>query len=119
MGFEFCGGSPIYLQIIEYIKTQILTKKYKQNEKIPSVRDLSLMFEVNPNTVQKALAELENMGLIYTESTNGKFVTNDGEIIETAIKETINNAVDEFMSKIGGYGLSREEIINIIKGEKL
>ena len=77
MSYDFNNDIPIYLQIIEHIKLQIINKTYLPNQKIPSVRDLSVLYEVNPNTVQKALTELETMGLIFTESTNGKFVTGD------------------------------------------
>ena len=82
MSFEFLNSTPIYLQIVEHIKTQIISKKYLPNQKIPSVRELSLMFEVNPNTVQKALSSLEDEGLIYTERTNGKYVTNNESLIK-------------------------------------
>jgi DNA-binding transcriptional regulator YhcF (GntR family) len=70
MGYKFNDETPIYLQIVEYIKMQIISKNYLPCQKIPSVRELSFEFEVNPNTVQKALFELENLGLIYTERTN-------------------------------------------------
>ena len=63
MSFDFKNDTPIYIQIIEYIKTMIISKKYLPNQKLPSVRELSLFFEVNPNTIQKALFELENMEL--------------------------------------------------------
>ena len=81
MSFEFKSDVPIYLQIIENIKMRIISREYLPSERLPSVRELSLHYEVNPNTVQKALSELENMGLIYTERTNGKFVTEDEAVI--------------------------------------
>ena len=89
MSFNFNDELPIYLQIIEHIKMQIISKKYLPNQKLPSVRELSFELEVNPNTVQKALFELENIGLIYTERTNGKFVTDNEQLIED-IKNQIN-----------------------------
>ena len=64
MGYNFNNEVPIYLQIIEIIKKRIITKEYLPNDKLPSVREFSLMFEVNPNTIQKALSELEELGLI-------------------------------------------------------
>ena len=89
MGYKFNNETPIYLQIIEEIKKQIINKVYMPNEKLPSVRELSLMFEVNPNTIQKALNELEEIGLIYTERTNGKFVSQNEEVINLIRKKSL------------------------------
>lgn len=114
MGYEFHNNTPIYLQIIERIKTQIINKEYLPNQKIPSVRELSLQFEVNPNTVQKALAELENEGLIYTERTNGKFVTNDEEIIRKITQETIDKMIGNFYDSMAKIGLNKAQILEIL-----
>ena len=73
----FSNDSPIYLQLFQKLALDIVTGKYKAGEKIPSVRELSSIYKVNPNTVQKALNELEGVDLIYTERTNGKFVTSN------------------------------------------
>ena len=115
MSFDFNNDTPIYLQIIELIKMQIITKEYLPNQKIPSVRELSFVYEVNPNTIQKSLAELEEMGLIYTERTNGKFVTNDAGIIERVRSETINAMVDKFYDSMAQMGLDKKSIIDILK----
>ena len=93
MGYDFNNDTPIYLQIVEHIKMQIIAKKYKANDRLPSVRELSMMFEVNPNTVQKALADLEEIGLICTERTNGKYVTGDTNVIEKITNDTIRDKV--------------------------
>lgn len=114
MGYDFQNNTPIYLQIIKQIKTQIINKEYLPNQKIPSVRELSLQFAVNPNTVQKALAELENEGLIYTERTNGKFVTNDEEIISKITQETIDKMIDEFYDSMAKIGLNKAQILEIL-----
>lgn len=118
MGFDFNSNEPIYLQIIEHIKTEIISGKYKPGDKIPTVRELSLLFEVNPNTVQKALSELEDIGLIYTESTNGKFVTTAESVITMVKEQTILNMVNEFCENAKKYGITKNEIIEIIKGKK-
>ena len=81
MNINFDNNTPIYIQLLEYIKTYIISGKLNSGDKLPSVRDFASMFKVNPNTMQKALAELEEEKLIYTERTNGKFVTNDKKII--------------------------------------
>ena len=72
--------------MLNYIKTDIISGNIKSGDKLPSVREYASMFKVNPNTMQKALIELENLGLIYTERTNGKFVTTDKKVIEKAKK---------------------------------
>ena len=114
MGFEFNNDTPIYLQLIEYIKMQIISKKYLPNQKLPSVRELSFEFEVNPNTIQKALGELENIGLIYTERTNGKFVTANEELIKQVTETTLKSMVNKFFSSMTEMGLSKKEILEII-----
>ena len=82
MDFEFDNNIPIYVQLVEQIKIYIISGKIKPGERVLSVRDLALEFKVNPNTVQKALVELENLKLIYTERTNGRFVTDDQNLID-------------------------------------
>lgn len=118
MDFKFDGNTPIYLQIVDYIKTQIISKKYLPSQKIPSVRELSFMFSVNPNTTQKALDKLEDLGLIYTESTNGKFVTNNQEIIENIKQSTIAQMIDNFFVNIEKMGLSKNEVLDIINNKE-
>jgi len=118
MGYTFNDDTPIYLQIIEHIKLQIISDEYKPKQKIPSVRELSLDFGVNPNTIQKALSELENMGLILTERTNGKFVTSDEKLIEKIKNQTINNMIDEFYSSMKKIGIDRAEVLRIINDER-
>lgn len=114
MSYEFNNEIPIYLQIIEHIKMLIISKKYLPNEKIPSVRELSLKYGVNPNTIQKALNELENIGLIYTERTNGKFVTNKEDKLKKITENTINEKVNDFFNSMEELGLNKEEILKIL-----
>ena len=72
---------PIYLQIIERVQMDIITGRYQPGDKLPSVRDLAQEAAVNPNTMQKALSELERSGLIYSQRTSGRFITEDKELI--------------------------------------
>lgn len=118
MGFNFSNETPIYLQIIEHIKTMIISRQYLPGQKIPSVRDLSLEFQVNPNTVQKALAELEDMGLIATERTSGKFVTEDSGQIEKVRLDTIRKMVEEFYLSMQKIGIGEDEVLKILKERK-
>ena len=118
MSFEFNNETPIYLQIIEHIKKQIISKNYLPNQKLPSVRDLSFEFKVNPNTIQKALAELEDMDLIYTERTNGKYITSDEDIIKQIKEKTIKEMTTKFFSSMNELGINKAEIIEIISKEE-
>ena len=81
MEFTFDNNIPIYIQVLEYIKIYLISGVFKCGEKLPSVREFATTFKVNPNTMQKALVELETLSLIYTERTNGKFVTTDKKLI--------------------------------------
>lgn len=80
MNFIFDNDRPIYIQLVEQLKQYIVSARLKPGERLPSVRDLAMESKVNPNTMQKALSELEDDKLIYTERTNGKFVTDDSRV---------------------------------------
>ncbi len=116
--FNFTNDTPIFLQIIEHIKTEIIVGKYLPGEKLLSVREFSLKFQVNPNTIQKALFELENIGLIITERTNGKFVTGDKALIEKVRNDTIDKMINDFYLSFEKIGVSREELIKIIENKE-
>ena len=94
MEFIFDNNIPIYIQLLDYMKIYLISGVFKCGEKLPSVREFATTFNVNPNTMQKALAELEDMDLIYTERTNGKYVTKDEKLIEK-VKEFIDGCTDE------------------------
>ena len=100
MNFIFDNNTPIYLQLVKQLKIHIVSGKLKPGERLPSVRDLSLELKVNPNTLQKALFELEEMGLIFTERTNGKFVTGDSQLIEKYRKEYAHLLCQDFVLSI-------------------
>ena len=89
MDFSFDNNIPIYIQLLDYLKIYLISGVFKAGDKLPSVRDFATTFKVNPNTMQKALTELEDMNLIYTERTNGKYVTNDAKLIES-LKDEFN-----------------------------
>ena len=81
MECEFTNDKPIYLQIMDYFKAQIISGELSQGSRLDSVRDLAVKVKVNPNTMQKALSELERIGLVRTERTSGRFITDDKEKI--------------------------------------
>lgn len=118
MNINFDNDKPIYLQIMEYIEKSIISSKYEAGKKIPSVRELSSILKVNPNTVQKSLSELEELGLIYTERTNGKYVTKDKDLIIKYKKMYADNLTDKYIVDMLEIGYSKEDINNMIGGMK-
>ena len=82
MPWELDNDRPIYLQLMERIQHDIISGVYKPGDKIPSVRDLALDAAVNPNTMQKALSELERSGLLYSQRTSGRFITDDEKLLK-------------------------------------
>ena len=114
MEFVFDNNIPIYIQLVEQLKIFIISGKIKAGEKLPSVRDLALQIKVNPNTIQKALGELESLGLIYTERTNGKFVTDNEELIEKLRSEHASSLVLNFIAGMERIGIEKKEIIKYL-----
>lgn len=115
MDAVFNNSVPIYLQIVSEIKKQIVSGKLIPGERIPSVRELALTYKVNPNTMQKALIELEENGLIKTERTNGKFVTEDENIINKIKNDYADNLTQNYLSEIISLGITKQEIKERIK----
>lgn len=115
MEFVFDNNIPIYIQLVEQLKIFIISGKIKAGEKLPSVRDLALQIKVNPNTIQKALGELESFGLIYTERTNGKFVTEDIELLDKLRSEHASRLVLNFVTGMESIGIEKKEIIKYLK----
>ena len=115
MDAVFNNSVPIYLQIVSEIKKQIVSGKLIPGERIPSVRELALPYKVNPNTMQKALIELEENGLIKTERTNGKFVTEDENIINKIKNDYADNLTQNYLSEMISLGITKQEIKERIK----
>jgi DNA-binding transcriptional regulator YhcF (GntR family) len=111
----FDNERPIYVQLVEKIRLEIISGKLMLGERIPSVRELALIARVNPNTMQKALVELENEGLIYTERTNGKFVTNNKELIEKIKKDLAKEKVNNFLNDMKNIGINYNEIAKYLQ----
>ena len=105
MRFKFDNNLPIYQQLVDQISNYIISGRLKPAEKLPSVRDLAIIAEVNHNTIQKALFEVENLGLISTNRTNGKFVTEDAESINTIRDKILKNKIDGFMLDLEYIGI--------------
>ena len=118
MDLEFNNNTPIYLQIVDKLKILIIKGEMKSGSRIPSVRELALTLKVNPNTIQRALMELENENLIYTERTNGKFVTENQDLINKKKEEYAINLSKEYFYNMKEIGFSKNEAINLIKDMK-
>ena len=114
---QFTSDKPIYLQLIDYFKAQIISGELTEGSRLDSVRDLALKAKVNPNTMQKALSELERMGLVRTERTSGRFITDDKEMIINMKKEVAESEIAAFLEKMKSLGFDKEEVIKIIQEE--
>jgi DNA-binding transcriptional regulator YhcF (GntR family) len=114
METSFRSNEPIYLQLMERFKSSIASGELLPGDKLRSVRDLALWAGVNPNTMQRALSELEREGLIYTQRTSGKYVTEDAEIISRVKRSLAEAKTTEYLSYMHSLGLTSDEISAII-----
>lgn len=114
MAWELNNDRPIYMQLMDYIKLGIISGKYPSGSKLPSVRDLAQTASVNPNTMQKALSELENSGLIYSNRTSGRFVTEDESLVDECKNNLATEYCNDFFIKIRSLGLTDNEIVSLI-----
>ncbi len=114
MSWELQSDRPIYTQIVEQMELKISSGVYPLGSKLPSVRDLAQEASVNPNTMQRALAKLEENGLLYTNRTSGRFVTEDINMIKLVKNRLAQEHVSEFLKKMGELGFEQEDILSII-----
>ena len=115
MAWSFKDDRPIYLQIMEQIEIRIISGFYKAGDKLPSVRDMASEAAVNPNTMQKALAELELKGLLYSQRTSGRFITEDVNMIKEMRNELATDIINEFLNNMKNIGYGEEEIIALVQ----
>lgn len=114
MDIEFDDRMPIYLQIIDLIKKDIVTCKLKCGDKLPSVRDMATSLKVNPNTLQRAYQELERLGIVYTQRGMGTFVLDDTTMVNTLKMEMAQKIIDSFIFQMTSLGFNEYEIINTV-----
>ena len=105
---------PIYLQLEDIIKSKIIAGIYKPGQKLPSVRELAAEAAVNPNTMQKALAELERSGLVYTQRTSGRYITEDTAIMQNLKHQLAHDLIQQFLESMAHLGYTREESIQLL-----
>lgn len=114
MPWNFDPGRPIYSQLLEMIRLQIVSGRYAPGEKLPSVRDLASEAAVNPNTMQRALTELERTGLIYAQRTSGRYVTEDSDMIASAKRTIAREKTGIFLQEMKQLGYGPEQVTEII-----
>lgn len=114
MKLVFDPAMPIYTQIMEGFKREICSGALAPASKVPPVRELALDLGVNPNTLQRALSELEREGLLFTERTAGRFVTGDEALIARTRRQLTENLTGEYLSKMTELGCTIQEIIEQI-----
>ena len=117
MKWQFSSDVPIYAQLIAQIQTTIVSGTWPPGERLPSVRDLAAEAGVNPNTMQRAMTELERQGLVYSQRTAGRFVTEDRERIEQARHTCAQRQIQTFLEGMEQLGYTPEEIRLLVEQE--
>lgn len=106
---------PIYLQLVEQITRDIIAGRLPPGNKIPSVRDLAVDMEVNPNTMQRALGELERMALVFSQRTSGRFVTEDQGLISRLREELAHQEIQGLLAHLEALGFEKAEVLPLIE----
>lgn len=114
MPWDLKSDRPIYTQLIEQIELMIFSGVYPLGSKLPSVRDMAQEAAVNPNTMQRALAKLEEDGLIITHRTSGRSITEDAHMVEIAKTKVATEHISEFLKKMQLMGFEQQEVLTII-----
>lgn len=115
MPWNLDDNRPIYLQLMERIQHDIISGVYQPGDKLPSVRDLALDAAVNPNTMQKALSELERGGLVYSHRTSGRFITDDSTLLKKIKTDLAQEYISTFLSQMRRLGVNDSETLEMIK----
>lgn len=115
MSWDFNDDRPIYMQLMEQIQLRIVSGIYKAGEKLPSVRDMAGDAAVNPNTMQKALTELERTGLVFSQRTSGRFITEDVNMIKNIRNGLARDQIEKFLHNMEKIGYANQETIQLIE----
>jgi GntR family transcriptional regulator len=122
MKWQFESGRPIYLQIVDELTMRIANGTYPPGAKLPSVRDLAIEAGVNPNTMQRAMSEMESRGLVHSERTSGRFVTKEEQVLKELHDGLAAEYIREFVEKLRRIGIKDEDIADAVnrwlKGDK-
>ena len=114
MKFTVNDREPVYIQIIRNVKQKIVTGELQKGDRMPSRREMAVNINVNPNTVQKAYKEMEEMGIINTIKNNQSTITEDDNLIKQIRKDLINEAADVFLEQMKAINVPIEEVKEII-----
>lgn len=104
-----------FLQIVERIEMDIISGVYQPGQRLPAVRELASCAAVNPNTMQRALSELERTGLVYSQRTSGRFITEDTAMIEGLKQQIAEEKIHDFFEAMKHLGMSKEETLQLIQ----
>ena len=114
MEWSIDNNKPVYIQLVEQLKSKIISGEFKAGDKIDSVRSWAEEAQVNPNTMQKALVELERQGLVFSKRTSGRFVTDNEEMIKSMKEELAGEQIRNLKINLERLGFSEEEIIDLV-----
>ena len=114
MAWSFLSDKPVYVQIAERLTESVLAGEYKPGEQIPTVRQLALEAAVNPNTVQHAFSFLESEGVIVSQGTVGRYVTEDTRVIDLCRKQMTEQLIKEFANNISKLSVDKEQILKMV-----
>ena len=114
MPWDLLNDRPIYTQLLEQIKRKIVSGEYKAGERLPSVREYAAEAGVNPNTMQRALAELERDGRVRAERTAGRFITEDEKLIQEVREELAKEQIQIFIRAMMGLGYSKKDSLKLM-----
>lgn len=115
---HFDANIPIYLQVMEDVKLKIINGTLKPGDKIPSVREMAMTMGINPNTIQRALGELEREGFIRTERAVGKYVSDNTELFAQSKQKLIDENIHHFLEQMKLLGLDKKDIMEYLKEEQ-
>lgn len=115
MPWNLDNERPIYLQLMERIQRDIISGVYQSGDRLPSVRDLALDAAVNPNTMQKALSELERSGLVYSHRTSGRFITDDQNLIKKMREDIAEECIRQFLAQMQDLGFEDNEAVEMLE----
>lgn len=115
MSWNLDADRPIFLQILERIRLDIISGKYAPGEKLPSVRELAAQAAVNPNTMQRAFTELERTGLVYSKRTSGRFITEDQKMIDTIRTDLAKEKIMQFLESMHQLGYEKEQTLSLMR----
>lgn len=118
MAWNLQSDRPIYAQLVEQIQRMIATGIFPAGSKMPSVRELATEAAVNPNTMQRALSKLEDDGLLYTQRTSGRFVTEEADRIMETKQTLANELIQQFMENMNRLGFTKEQAVELLKNAK-